>query len=91
MGFPAGPGIDKPHRFHGAETEGVAAAICELFDRHASFEVHQLFEIPGGDLLRFKERFHERSILFRVQRAVEIIVPFTFTVARGPKYPVVVN
>lgn len=65
-----------------AESEGVVAFGGNFFDGFASFKVLGVFEIFEGDAFGGDEGGDECVVLFLVERAVEIVVTFSFVVAR---------
>src|SRR5579883_1026665 len=66
-GSPSGARVDEPHRLHGTETERIAPAPRQLFDRQAGFEKGRaaLLEV-GSHTFRSRQLLHEALVLLAI-------------------------
>ena len=82
--------IAQPDRLHGAEGQGIGAALRHHLDRETRLEVDRLLEAVQRHLVRLHELVHERVVLPPIERDVQIVA-VSGLVARGAEDDVVVQ
>ena len=75
-------GVGQPHRLQGTEPERIPARPRYLLDRLARAEEVALLELLGDDALRGDQLVVEALVLLSGHRAVEVVTPALFVVAR---------
>ena len=63
VGTAAGARVGQPHRLHGTEAQGVAAAAGDLFDGQAGFEVRRVVRDMRFHALRRQQFVDEALVL----------------------------
>ena len=78
----AGARITQTDRLHWAETQRVIPARCHHFDRQAALEVRDVFPLVTRVDVGRAQCAQERAVLFRAERAVQVIGALSFVPTR---------